>query len=582
MASDAEEVKSKIDMVDFVQKYVPLKKAGINYSGLCPFHNEKSPSFMVSPERQSFKCFGCDEGGDVLDFVMKIEGLEFPEALKMLAEQVGVELKPFGGGSRDATHRVSTGGISKTRLYELNSFIASAWNQILLKHPSAQKARDYLTFRHLTDQTIREWQIGFAPPENVTRKLLSQRKFSDVEQREAGQPIRLAGRITFPINSMVGQVVGFTGRILEESQNGPKYWNTPETLIFHKGKTLFGLDKAKKTIREGDLALLVEGQMDVVTLHQAGFKMATATSGTALTDEHIKLLKRFTPNLVVAFDQDSAGEKATKKALEIAFAEDVIPSVIIVTEGKDPADAVTNNLSIWQQNFDDRRSFMDWLIDKSIKDFGVADGLAKKRIVDEILPWLARIKSPIERSHWQKELADRIQISETSIIEALEKMTTIPDGRDRLRPVPTTDTTPKQQLKPEILLIGLLSMFPKIITDVKTSLNFENLEENQKNILDRIIAWNEDTTFDQYIKKLDISMQKYISSAHLIASSRYSNISEEDAKNEILFQIGKIKQNQKEHIKSQFAYEIAQAEKTGNREKVKELIDNLQNAILQR
>ena len=577
MSNEVEEIKSKIEIVDFIQKYVPLKKAGINYAGLCPFHNEKSPSFMVNSERQSFKCFGCDEGGDVFNFVMKIEGLEFKEALKMLAEQTGVVLKPFGRDGRDAMPGVSTGGISKTRLYELNSFIARAWHQILLKHPSAQKARDYLARRHLTDQTIQEWQIGFAPPQEVTRKLLNSKKFTYNEQTSAGNPSRLENRVVFPISDLIGKVVGFTGRIISENQDGPKYWNTPETTIFHKGKTIFGLDKAKREIRQKDQIILVEGQMDVIMLHQADFKFAVATSGTALSADHIKLLKRFSSNISVAFDQDAAGQKAAWRALEIAFAEDVVPEIIVTTAGQDPADMVTNDLEGWKKAFENRKSFIEWIIDQSIQDFGVVDGAAKKQVATKVLPWITRIINPVEKSHWIAELTSRIHVSEDSILEMIKHIPQ--ESAPKTKTVTDKQTENNYDHSPEVLILGLLSRFPKLVHDDLKKYS-QYFSPEYRISFDELLAWDQKKTFDQYLKNVSPQAHKTISEAHLLSSEQYASFTLEEAQAEVIILISRLKQLSREGLKTNYANKIAEAERLGQLNKVKELMNEFQNVIL--
>lgn len=578
MANDIEEVKSRIEIVDFIQKYVPLKRAGINYVGLCPFHNEKTPSFTVNSERQFYKCFGCNEGGDVLDFVMKVEGLEFPEALKLLAEQTGVELKPFGHG-RDAANRVSTDGISKTRLYELNTFIASAWHQILLKHPSAQKARDYLAFRQLTNQTIRAWQIGFAPPQAITRKLLNSKKFTYNEQIAAGNPNRFENRIVFPIHDLIGKVVGFTGRIIDENQDGPKYWNTPETIIFHKGKNIFGLDKAKQIIRQNNQIILVEGQLDVILLHQSGFKFAVASSGTALTADHLKLLKRFSTNINIAFDQDAAGQKAAWRALEIAFALDIVPEVIVTAVGQDPADMVTQDLNGWKKAFDSRKNFIEWMIDQSIKDFGVTSGATKKQVATKVLPWIDKIVNPVEKSHWIAELTARIHVSENSIVDMIQKLPQVKDLKTKTH---GNSQGAKVANDFEILILGLLSRFPKIIENINLKSYANYFSVRYKEVIDSLLTWDFKTSFDRFLKNLTPPLHKIIDEAHLQTSIIYPTSTIDEARDEIIILMNRLKDRSRKNIKTTFALKIAEAEKSGQIDKVKQLMNEFQNVILRK
>src|SRR3989339_70222 len=338
--ADTQLIKEKLDIVQTIQEYVPLKKAGIYYKAPCPFHREKTPSFMVNAEKQIWKCFGCSKGGDIFSFIQEMEGLDFPEALKLLADRAGVKIDSY---------RSEIDKSQKNRILDINQKAASFFHHILTEMEGANGAREYLDKRGLTKETIEKWQIGFVPDQwDLLTKYFLKKGIGiddlvvaglvikkDVARAGQGFYDRFRGRIMFPIWDVHGNVVGFTGRVLVETENsGGKYMNTPQTLVYDKSRVIYGLDKAKTEIKAQDQVVLVEGQMDVVACHQAGMKNVVASSGTALTLEQIKLLKRYSSNIAMAFDGDSAGVAAAKRGVNIALGEGLNVKTIRIPEGK--------------------------------------------------------------------------------------------------------------------------------------------------------------------------------------------------------------------------------------------------------
>jgi DNA primase len=337
--NEVEEIKAKIDIVDLLSNYLTLKKAGANWKSICPFHQEKTPSLMVSREKQIFKCFGCGAGGDIFEFIKLIEHLEFPEALKLLAERCGVTLekrKPLPGEAPD----------QKTKLFQINDLSARFFHKILLDHPVGQEALNYLKIRKINPQTIKNFLLGYAPQKEVLGNWLRTKGFTTQEIAQAGSPDRFRNRLIFPITNPLSKVIAFTGRILNPHDQ-PKYLNTPDTPIFHKSHVLYGLEKAKMAIKEKDQVILVEGQMDVISSYQAGITNVVASSGTALTEEHLKILSRYTPNIVFAFDQDSAGTEASKRAIDLAIKQDFNVRLAFLREVKDPGEAIEKDPQIF-------------------------------------------------------------------------------------------------------------------------------------------------------------------------------------------------------------------------------------------
>jgi DNA primase len=414
--SDTQLIKDKLDVVSLVGEYVQLKPAGVNHKGLCPFHREKSPSFMVNRERQSWHCFGCSKGGDIFSFVQEIEGIDFVEALKLLAQKAGVELTDRRTNPKEAGQ--------KSRLKEVMAEAARFYHNVLIELPQAEPARAYLQQRGLVDNTIEAWQIGFIPDQwDLLTKYLLKKGHSVDDLVLAGLTIqrdgavagssrgfydRFRGRIMFPIWDVHGSVVGFTGRVLVETEHsGGKYVNTPQSPLYDKSRVVFGLNKAKQAIREHDLAVLVEGQMDVIACHQAGMENVVATSGTAMTEFQIQLLARYTKNVAIAFDADAAGQAAAKRGIDVALTEGMNIRVIRIPDGagKDPDECVKKNPDVWRQAVKDAEDVMKWYMERALKDKDVSKPKDKQEAANMMLPEIARIPFAVERDHWLREFS---------------------------------------------------------------------------------------------------------------------------------------------------------------------------------
>ncbi len=411
-------VKERIDIVDLVNQYVPLKKSGVNHKGLCPFHREKSPSFMVHEERQVFKCFGCGESGDALSFIQKMEGLNFPEALHLLADRVGIKLE-----RRHPDQSSSAERDEKSVLYRINAAAAKLFHRLLVSHPAAEAARAYLSSRKVSQETIDRFLIGFAPESPVLGRWFSQHGIRPNQLKAAGSPERFRQRVMFPLRDPLGNVVGFTGRSLPGGAD-PKYFNTPETAIFKKSKVLYGLYEGKADIRTRRSAILVEGQMDVILSHQVGLTVAVASSGTALTADHLRILARYAPTVYLAFDADSAGVAATKKVIDLAMTADVHTKVITFPDGiKDAGEAIEQSPAVWQQAVETAQPSLDWLTEAVISQHNSPlDGRAKRSIAKELLPVFRRLADPVEQAHQLGQLAHRLAVPEASLVAVLERL----------------------------------------------------------------------------------------------------------------------------------------------------------------
>jgi len=415
MATDVEEIKSRIDIVDLISDHIKLAQSGANHKGLCPFHHEKSPSLMVSRDRQNWRCFGCNEGGDIFTFLMKIENIEFSEAIKILAERAGVKLSRQ---PRENTH-------FNDRLVDASELAARYWHKVLVESPRAAVAKKYIEGRGLTEETIEKFAVGYAIDDwSDLSQFLAKRGFSREELIQSGLAIaktggsydRFRGRLMFPIRDIQGRTVGFGGRVIESTE-AAKYMNTPQTPIYNKSAVVYGLYQARQAIKEQDLCVVVEGYMDVIPSHQAGVDNVVSISGTALTIEQVKLIKRFTRNIAFALDMDSAGQTAALRSIEVASGEEMNINVIIVPDGKDPGECIAKDISHWRQAIIDRRPLVDYFLIRARDRWSVGDSDQKKQAIDFLLGALVYLASPVDRDEMIRRIGQEWAVSEVVLRE---------------------------------------------------------------------------------------------------------------------------------------------------------------------
>jgi DNA primase len=423
--NQVEEVKSRTDIVAIIGERVELKKAGRNYKALCPFHGEKTPSFMVSPELQIFKCFGCGEAGDVFAFLEKYEGMEFPEALKYLADRAGVKLQKFQGGL------VS----EKEKLIDINTQAMRFYNYLLLNHLVGKRPLEYLQKeRGLKKQTIEEFQIGFSPESSYSLKkyLVDRKKFSIYDVEKAGIGIvrgqslydRFNGRIIFPLFDHRGNPVGFSGRILPwDKRETGKYINSPETPLYHKSNVLYGLNLTRGFIKKKRTAIVVEGELDLISSWQAGIKNVVAIKGSALTEEQVRLLSRFAQKFILALDADLAGDAATRRGIKVASDLGVEIKIAEIGGGyKDPDDAVRGNLEGYKKDLIGAKVIWDFLIDSVFGRNDAKTGSGKAKISKEITPILSEIGDKIVQAHYTNVVATKLGVPLDAVTEEIAKV----------------------------------------------------------------------------------------------------------------------------------------------------------------
>ena len=429
--SQTSEIKSRLDIVALVSGYLKLEKSGINFKARCPFHSEKTPSFYVSPSRDSWHCFGCSKGGDIFAFIMEIDGVEFPEALRTLAERTGVALKEFSHEAHSEKSRLMSIIDDATKFFEVNL-------------DGADDVKEYLTQRGVLPESISRFRVGFAPDSwRATGEHLARNGYTAEEIDKAGLSVqgsrgpydRFRSRIIFPLEDATGRVIGFGGRIFEAAQTrgavgaptspvasvGAKYINTPQTTLYDKSRFLYGLGKAKSNIHHHKRVVVVEGYMDCIMSHQAGVTNTVAVSGTAITDAHMSILRRLTDTAVFSFDVDTAGVEASRRAVGLAVRHDFHIRIVQIEGGKDPADIVVQSPERWRAFVDGAVESIAFFLKRASAGFSPSDPMAKKKIGEEILPLVADLPNEIEKSHWVSELSRVLGIREDALLRELGK-----------------------------------------------------------------------------------------------------------------------------------------------------------------
>lgn len=423
-SSSVDEIKSRLDIVDVISEYVQLKQGGANWKARCPFHHEKTPSFMVNRDRQVFHCFGCQKGGDMFTFIQEIEGIEFAEALRLLAKKAGVKLPTFDP-------KLQT---QKTKLLDLCRTAAIHFYELLGKSDEAKTVRAYLKERGVNDEMVKAFGLGYSANswDEMTRHL-KQQGYKDSDLFEAGLTVkredgsgfydRFRGRLIFPIRDVHANVVGFAGRTLEkEVDPGAKYINSPETLIYRKGSIVYGLDLAKQAIREQKAAVLVEGYMDCIASHQSGVTNVVATSGTALTRDQLRLLKRYTTTLVLAFDTDVAGEDAAKRGIDLALQEEFTLNVVRLPESKDPDELIRKDPAAWKQVIAEAKPFMEYLFASVFDRVDLTKVEGKKEAARTLLPFIAKLGDTIEQTHYLQLLSVELKVEERTLRDRISRV----------------------------------------------------------------------------------------------------------------------------------------------------------------
>lgn len=439
-----EEVRSRLAIEDVIGEYVQLKRAGRNWKGLSPFAPEKTPSFVVSPDKQIWHDFSSGRGGDMFSFVMEMEGMDFRQALELLARRAGVDLEQFNSGSRGPNAK------SKERLYEANELACKFYQAQFSKNKGALEY--VLKKREFSKDTALEWRLGYSPNNGgALVDFLKNKGFTAAEIKLAGLSGQrggdmFRGRLQIPLCDATGRVIGFTARLLEDNPHAPKYINTPATPLYDKSRHVFGLHLAKEAIRKNKFAVLAEGNLDVIQSHQAGVRQVVATAGTALTEQHLKALSRLTGDIRLSFDADKAGIAATERAIPVASKVGVQLSIITIPSGKDPDELIKQDVKVWQDIITKPQYAVDWLIDRYQAQLDLSTAGGKKELSDVVLRVVRQLPDPVEQDHYVGKLAELLRVNK----QALD--TKLAGVADESQPVRrrTTQQSPEQRDKADV------------------------------------------------------------------------------------------------------------------------------------
>src|SRR3954452_23159600 len=467
-SQNIEQIAAANDIVEVIGSYFPLKRAGSTFKALCPFHQEKTPSFNVSPQRQSFHCFGCGAGGSVFRFVMDYEHLDFPSAVKKLGARAGIpviEDRSSGGGDDDRQHE------TRRTLLQLHAEAAEWFHENLLKREWAKSARDYLKKRGIDGAVARNWQLGFAPDSwdaflnwalqaGYRRRDILQSGL--VKPRDEERPNesevydRFRGRIMFPICNDVGEVIAFSGRVLTNDSEGAKYLNSPETPLFRKGSVLFGLHKSKRALIEANCAIVCEGQLDLISLFEAGITNVVAPQGTAFTENQARVLKRFAEEVVLCFDSDAAGAKASERSLDALLENDFIVRVVELPSGEDPDSLVRREgKEQFEKRIADARDFFDYWIEREIANVDLSSMGAKIQAARNLAVTASRVHDPVLRGEVVSKASARLGVAPADFASLLAKQGRVPGGRaDSI----TTETRAASSPPHHIVMLCLLAL----------------------------------------------------------------------------------------------------------------------------
>ena len=527
-----EEINNKLNIVDIVGKYLTLKRAGSRYTGLCPFHNEKTPSFTVTPDKNLFYCYGCHKGGTIFDFIMEIENMDFPDALKLLAEKAGVELD--NNYSADSPDRKKRDAIK-----ELYKRVAVSFQYILQNKNEAKVARDYLDNRGVTEEIIKDFQIGWAPDDRSwLLKFLKTKGYSEkflaesgiFSQRGLSYPL-FSGRVMFPLTNPSGEVIAFSGRTLKDY--GPKYINSPETIIFQKKKNLYGLSNALKTIRQKDYYILCEGQMDVVAYHQAGITNAIAPLGTAYTDDQAAMLKRYSDKAVISFDGDSAGQKAAVKAIMINERHNIKSKIAIFDEKDDPADLLLNKgEKALHKVLKSTINSFDYILENAINLSDISSPEGKEEVIRRLEEYLNSLTSEVRRDGCIKEISERLGVEYSSVHNDIKRGKRITVNNHK----PQIEVKQKPRgISAELFLMIAVIVSREKFTFVRGKINIDDLNDDRAKTVYIALEEcyrNEETDMDSILNR--ISDEHLISLiAEKVTSEEYSINSEELIKDSV-------------------------------------------------
>jgi len=600
----SEEIKSKLDIVEVIREYVPVKAVGANFQALCPFHNENTPSFVISPEKQIWHCFGCARGGDVFSFVMEKEGLGFMETLRLLAPKAGVVLK----------YENQQEYSERNRLLDILE-LAGKYYAHVLTTPVASSAHEYLLKRDLTEETIKDWQLGYSQDawdslyKFLKERPLNGKKYTDEEIFLAGLITKKEGsanwrsgyydrfrdRIMFPIWDVNNNIIAFTARVnptKEKTEKMGKYINSPQTKIYDKSRVLFALNKAKKAIREADLVIVVEGQMGVIACHQHGFKNVVASSGTALTAEQVALIKRFTDNVALLFDMDAAGQLAADRGIKEVLAQELNLKIIVLSSGKDPDECLRNDPEDFGRAVAGAKPMLEYYFEKISSGLDLEELDNKRAVRDKMFIMIDLVINKSEQGYWLKKISEELGFFEDNIRDDFLKWQA-KNSVLKNKGVVAAKIAPKEAVIKENsreeklaeLLLALLVKFPEFVNYSISNLEPEYLSEDFSRFYKGfIIYYNKTASLDYenfrlYLEEQGNSEEKLLDKLILLGEKDFYNFEQSQVKVEVTNIIGELKKYGRQKKIQKIQRAIARAEKEGSKEEIEMLMNDLKDLM---
>lgn len=571
MIGDAkEEVRSRLAIEDVIAEYVQLKRAGRNWKGLSPFSGEKTPSFFVSPDKNIWHDFSSNQGGDIFSFVMQVEGLDFRGALELLARKAGVDLSMYdNSNSKELASR-------KRKLLKLNESATIFYQRCLYNNAEAV---DYVKRRGLDRASVHDFQIGYAPDTGrALRDFLTSKGYTERELKDAGV-IGMRGndvfrqRMMIPLSDGQGQVIGFTGRIVGIVENAPKYLNTPQTILYDKGRHVFGLAQAKQAIRASGYVVIVEGNLDVVSSHQAGLKQTVATAGTAMTENHLKTLSRLTSDIRLCFDGDKAGVVATERAIHIAQRVKVELSIVsLPEEAKDPDELIQRDPRLWLEAVERTVPAIEWVICQYEKRNDMKTAAGKSQLTTEAMKLLMAVQDPVEREHYIDMVGQKTGTSRAAV-EARYDQIAEPVGQSRLKNVQPIDLDTPERLKElstQDYLLALMSI-ERGAVDVATRLKAEYFESMERQALFAFLLSNPNHSLTEAVPEELQEIETYVKIILLKAETRYNTIDGAQRLVEAVSLVNQVKQQHQKRQKLLLTETLREAESVHNESESKRI-----------
>ena len=573
-----DEIKQKLSVEEVVGDYLELRRSGRNFKAISPFTSERTPSFMVSPEKQIWHDFSSNKGGDIFTFVMEVEGVEFREALEILARKANIDLGQFQKND-NGTSKL------KKRILEANK-LAVQFYHICLSRKA--EALDYIkNNRGYNIETIKTWQLGYSPEDGKSLySFLIKRGFNELELSKAGLITKrrngwgdmFRGRIMIPLADGQGNYVGFTARLLKDNPSAPKYFNTPQTLVYDKGRQVFGLHHAKESIRTNDFAVLVEGNLDVIASHQAGVKNVVAAAGTAMTADHLRSLSRLSLNIRLAFDSDKAGVNATERAVSIAEVVGVDMKVIEMPEGaKDPDEVIQKDPDLWKRSVGNYLDAVEWIIKKYQQEYDIKTPGGKRKFSTIVLKVISGLQDPVEKEHHIKKLSQVLDTSVASLLAKISQSASKPNAKKPSK----AGFIEADSLAYQDDFLALNCYFP----DVRDGLKI--IEANAFTTKERL--WLFDALKMAATKKrFDVSCidqkdlnnyQDYVNILTLTAEEKYASFSPADLLAETMALARRIKQIQQTQARERLTEDIREAEARDDQEGVARLLEEYQRGL---